>query len=55
MAKNLLETTLVMVKALLAFVVHAADIDDNRAGIEDGRVSGTLQVCVRSAIEYKTT
>jgi hypothetical protein len=37
-AKNLGETTLVMVEALLSYVVHTADVDNDITRFEDGRV-----------------
>lgn len=44
MAKDFRESALVVVKELLAFVVHTTNVDDNRAGVEKGRVSCPFQV-----------
>ena len=53
MAKDLSESTLVMVESLLALVIHATDIHHNRASIEDCRVACTLHVYRTCAGELK--
>jgi len=42
MAKDLSETPLVVVKALLGFVVNGANVDHNVAGLENGGIAAAL-------------
>lgn len=44
MAEHLGEASLMMIKQLLAFVVDSANINDDVAGLQDGRIPGSLQV-----------
>jgi hypothetical protein len=39
MSEDLLEATLVVVKALLRLVVYGSDVDDDVAGVEHGRIA----------------
>lgn len=54
MSKDLGEPTLVVVEALLSLIVHAADIDDNSASVQNSGVSGTLQICVKPLVECES-
>jgi hypothetical protein len=42
--KVLLEAALVVIKALDRLIVDTSDINDNVAGVEDSRVTRTLEV-----------
>lgn len=46
MAKYFLETALVMIEALLAFIVDTPDVDDYGASIKHCRISGTDEIYV---------
>ena len=43
-AELLIEPSLMVVEALLAFVVHPTDIHDNVAGVKRSRVPGALEI-----------
>jgi hypothetical protein len=51
--KLLVESTLMVVVPLLRIVVHAADIDDNVKGFEDGEIAGTDYL--RFVVLWETT
>jgi hypothetical protein len=44
-AEHLLKTSLMVVKPLLALVVHGADVHDYVASVEDVRIPGAFHVC----------
>ncbi len=50
MAEHILKASLVVVKPLLALIVDGADVYDYVAGVEDGRVSGTFNVCYTASV-----
>jgi hypothetical protein len=43
MAKDFRKTPLVVVKALLGFVIHSANVDHDVAGFEDCRIAAALK------------
>ena len=48
MSEHLSETSLVMIETLLALVVHASDVDDDGAGVQNGGITRPLEVYIHS-------
>ena len=49
MTKDFCEASLVMIKALFAFIVDTSDIYHDGTGVKDGRISSTLEVYERES------